>query len=66
MKIVDVETGNVVSLYVVKCECGTKFKSRTDRYRMECPGCKQSCLTKELDDQDDEIRDSSLDIEDPT
>lgn len=66
MKIVDTEIGNVVSLYVVKCVCGTKFKSRTDRYRLECPSCKRSCLTRELDGEDDEIRDSSLDIEDPT
>lgn len=66
MKIADVETSNVVSLYVVKCECGAKFKSRTDRYRVECPGCKRTALTRELDGEDDEIRDSSLDIEDPT
>jgi hypothetical protein len=66
MKIADVEIGTVVSLYVVKCECGTKFKSRTDRYRVECPGCKKTMLTRELDGEDDEIRDSSMDIKDPT
>jgi glutathionyl-hydroquinone reductase len=66
MKIADVEIGTVVSLYVVKCECGTKFKSRTDRYRLECPSCHRTALTRDLDGEDDEIRDSSMDVVDPT
>jgi hypothetical protein len=66
MKIIDVEISNVVSLYVVMCGCGTKFKSRTDRYRVECPGCKKTMLTRDIDGQDDEIRDSSTGFESPT
>ena len=57
MIITDTETGNVVNLYIVKCDCGQRFKSRTDRYRVECPTCKATALTRELDsveDSDDE------------
>jgi hypothetical protein len=66
MKIIDVDVGSVVSLYVVTCDCGTTFKSRVDRYRVECPGCKKTCKTRELDGEDDEIRDSATGFEDPT
>jgi len=66
MKIVDTEVSRVVSLYVVKCDCGTTFKSRTDRYRLECPGCHATCKTRDLDGEDDEIRDSGTGLEDAT
>ena len=66
MKIVDTEVSRVVSLYVVKCDCGVKFSSRTDRWRVECPACKKTCKTKELDGDDDEIRDSDTGLEDAT
>ena len=66
MKIIDREIGRLVTLYVVKCDCGATFKSRTDRYRVECPSCKKTCKTRELDGEDDEIRDSETDLEDAT
>lgn len=66
MKIEDIDIGTVVSLYVIRCGCGTQFKSRTDRYRVECPSCHETCMTKELDGDDDEIIDDDLDVKDPT
>jgi len=65
MKIIDTEIGSVVSLYVVKCDCGYVFKSRTDRWKMTCPGCQKSARTRDLDDQDYGLRDTD-DFEDPT
>jgi hypothetical protein len=65
MKIIDTEIGSVVSLYVVKCDCGNVFKSRTDRWKVTCPSCYECARTRELDNQDDEARDSG-DFEDPT
>lgn len=62
MRIEDIDVGVVVSMYVIRCDCGTKFKSRTDRYRVECPSCRSTCKTKELDGDDDEL----VDLEDPT
>jgi hypothetical protein len=66
MKIIDREIGRVVTLYVVKCDCGATFKSRTDRYRVECPACHKTAKTRELDGEDDEIRDSDTGLEDAT
>lgn len=64
MKIIDTEVGIVISLYVVQCDCGEKFKSRTDRWKVQCPKCHKIERTRDLDDIDDEICDS--DFEDPT
>lgn len=66
MKIADREVGRTVTLYIVKCDCGATFKSRTDRYRVECPSCKKTALTRELDGEDDEIRDSGTGLRDAT
>ena len=66
MKIVDREMGRTVTLYVVKCDCGAQFKSRVDRYRVECPACHRTAKTRELDGEDDEIRDSGTGFEEPT
>lgn len=59
MIITDTETGNVVNLYVVKCSCGTTFRSRPDRYRITCPQCCKAVMTRDLGDEreygDDEV-----------
>lgn len=52
MKIVDARWTPQVNMYVVQCECGTKFEHRSDRWRATCPRCGASVNVQELRDQD--------------
>ena len=47
MKIIDTDSSRF-NLYVVKCDCGTQFKSRADNFRMRCPKCDKSEKTSDL------------------
>lgn len=39
MKIVGAEWTSSVNLLLIKCDCGSTFKHRSDRWRVKCPFC---------------------------
>jgi acetone carboxylase gamma subunit len=51
MKIVDSEWTPQINWYIILCDCGKEFKSRTDRWKVTCPFCYKIGNTEKLRDE---------------
>ena len=51
MKIMTAEWTSIVNMLVVVCDCGKRFKHRTDRWVVTCPDCGLSTNLSRLRDE---------------